>query len=66
MCSSSTPAVAACFRLSDALFVRLREHFSEEQVVELTLRTALCAFFNRFNEALSIEIEEDALTLPLA
>lgn len=53
-------------RVSDALFGRLREHFSEEQVVELTLRTALCAFFNRFNEALGIEIEEDALTLPLA
>ncbi|MBP2229196.1 putative peroxidase-related enzyme [Azospirillum agricola] len=52
-------------RVSDALFAQLREHFSEEQVVELTLRTALCAFFNRFNEALGIEIEEDALALPL-
>ncbi len=49
-------------RVTDALFARLREHFTEEQIVELTLRTALCAFFNRFNESLGIEIEDDALT----
>lgn len=50
-------------RVSDALFARLRAHFSEEQVVELTLRTVLCAFFNRFNESLRIDIEPDALAL---
>lgn len=46
-------------RVSDALFTRLREHFSEAQVVEITLRTALCAFFNRFNESLRIEVEDE-------
>ena len=33
-------------------------HFSEEQIVELTLRTALCGFFNRFNDALQIGMED--------
>ena len=33
----------------------LRLHFSEAQIVELTLRIALTGFFNRFNDALSID-----------
>jgi len=52
-------------RITNALFGQLREHFSEEQVVELTIRTALCSFFKRFNEALHIEVESDVgLELP--
>lgn len=47
-------------RIRDALYQRLRAHFSEAQVVELTLRTTLCGFFNRFNDALQIEEEEEA------
>jgi uncharacterized peroxidase-related enzyme len=46
-------------RIKDSLFNRLRGHFSEAQIVELTLRITLCGFFNRFNSALRIE-EEDA------
>jgi uncharacterized peroxidase-related enzyme len=42
-------------RVSDALFARLRAHFSEAQIVELTLRITLCGFFNRFSEALRID-----------
>ena len=45
-------------RIRDRVFVALRKHFSEEQIVELTLRTALCGFFNRFNDALMIDIED--------
>lgn len=45
-------------RIRDKAFVELRRHFSEEQIVELTLRTALCGFFNRFNDALMIDIED--------
>lgn len=52
-------------RVSDALFEGLRAHFSEAQVVELTVRAALCAFFSRFNEALRIDVEEDVLALEL-
>jgi len=48
-------------RIRDAMFERLRAHFSEAQIVELTLRTALCGFFNRFNDALQIEMEDGVL-----
>jgi AhpD family alkylhydroperoxidase len=47
-------------RLRDRLYDRLREHFSEAQTVELTLRITLCGFFNKFNDALQIEEEEEA------
>jgi len=47
-------------RLRDSIFARLREHFSEAQIVELTLRLTLCGFFNKFNDALGIEEEEEA------
>ena len=42
-------------RIRDAVFERLRRHFSEAQIVELTLRIALAGFFNRFNDALMID-----------
>jgi len=42
-------------RIRDATFARLREHFSEAQIVELTLRIALAGFYNRFNDALQID-----------
>src|SRR5436305_11989488 len=48
-------------RIPASLFARLREHFSEAQIVELTLRITLCGFFNKFNDALQIEEEPEAL-----
>jgi uncharacterized peroxidase-related enzyme len=47
--------------MRDAIFERLGEHFTEEQIVELTLRTALCGFFNRFNDALMIGVEDGVM-----
>jgi alkylhydroperoxidase family enzyme len=47
-------------RIGDALFARLRAQFSEAEIVELTLRIALCGFFNRFNDALQIDDEAAA------
>jgi alkylhydroperoxidase family enzyme len=49
-------------RIPERIFNALRAHFSEAQIVELTLRIALCGFFNRFNDALQIdnELEEAA------
>ena len=47
-------------RIPAALFERLRAHFPEAQIVELTLRITLCGFFNKFNDALGIEEEEEA------
>lgn len=45
--------------MRDAMFERLRARFSEAQIVDLTLRVTLCAFFNRFNEALGVDVEEN-------
>ncbi|MCS3502315.1 alkylhydroperoxidase family enzyme [Bradyrhizobium japonicum] len=42
----------------DEVFVRLRAHFSEAQLVELTWRIALCGAFNRFNDILQLEVEQ--------
>ena len=47
-------------RIPETLFARLRQHFSEAQIVELTLRITLCGFFNKFNDALAIEEEPEA------
>jgi uncharacterized peroxidase-related enzyme len=47
-------------RLPEAMFSRLRRHFTEAQIVELTLRITLCGFFNKFNDALQIEEEPEA------
>jgi uncharacterized peroxidase-related enzyme len=47
-------------RIPEKLFRRLREHFTEAQIVELTLRITLCGFFNRFNDSLLIEEEPEA------
>ena len=45
-------------RTRDEIFVRLKEHFSEGQIVEMTWRTALCGAFNRFNDILQLDIEQ--------
>ena len=47
--------------MRDGIFDRLKQHFSEEQIVELTLRIGLCGFFNRFNDALQIGMEDGVL-----
>ncbi len=47
-------------RVRDAMFERLRQHFTEPQIVELTWRIALCGAFNRFNDVLQLDIEDDA------
>ncbi|MDA0665054.1 MAG: carboxymuconolactone decarboxylase family protein [Proteobacteria bacterium] len=52
--------------IRDRMFDDLRKHFSEEQIVELTLRTALCGFFNRFNDALMIGMEDGVVADMLA
>ena len=44
-------------RIREDMFDALRRHLSEAQIVELTLRIALCGFFNRFNDALQIDNE---------
>lgn len=45
-------------RISADVHQRLRAHFNEAQIVELTTRIALCSFFKRFNEALEVPNED--------
>ena len=42
-------------RVSDELFSRLRQHFTESQIVELTAVVALENFRSKFNVPLGIE-----------
>jgi alkylhydroperoxidase family enzyme len=44
-------------RVDDALFARVRKHFDEAQVVELTAAVALENFRSKFNVALGIEAQ---------
>ncbi|MDX1710700.1 MAG: carboxymuconolactone decarboxylase family protein [Rhodovibrionaceae bacterium] len=53
-------------RVPGAMFENLKRHFSEAQIVELTFRATLCGFFNRFNEAMGIDLGEEALAAGLS
>jgi alkylhydroperoxidase family enzyme len=44
-------------RVDDTLFARLKERFSEAQIVELTAAVALENFRSKFNPALGIEAQ---------
>jgi alkylhydroperoxidase family enzyme len=44
-------------RVSDELFARVRRHFGEAQVVELTAAIALENFRSKFNVALGVEAQ---------
>ena len=44
-------------RVDDAFFARLKEHFSEPQIVELTAAVALENFRSKFNPALGVEAQ---------
>jgi len=44
-------------KVSDELFARVRRHFSEPEVVELTAAVALENFRSKFNVALGIEAQ---------
>lgn len=44
-------------KVDDALFARLKAHFSEPQIVELTAAIALENFRSKFNPALGIEAQ---------
>ena len=50
-------------KVRDAMFDRLRAHFDAAQIVELTWRIALCGAFNRFNDVLQTEIDDNVEVL---
>lgn len=45
--------------ITDGFFDRLRAHFTESEVAELTWRIGLAGAFNRINQALDIDVESD-------
>ena len=51
--SSSVPNL-----VSDEDFARLREHYDEEQIVELLFAVCLAAFFTRWNTTMATDLEE--------
>jgi alkylhydroperoxidase family enzyme len=44
-------------KVDDALFARLKQHYSEAQIVELTAAIALENFRSKFNPALGVEAQ---------
>lgn len=51
-------------RVSDELFARVRAHFTEAQIVELTAAVALENFRSKFNTALGIEAQGFCVVRP--
>lgn len=47
--------------IRDQVFEDLRKHFSEAQIVELTMRVTLTGMFNRINQALQIDMEDGVM-----
>ncbi|HEY1015342.1 MAG TPA: carboxymuconolactone decarboxylase family protein [Herpetosiphonaceae bacterium] len=45
-------------RVGDELWDELKRHFDEGQIIEITAATSLFNMFNRFNDALQMEITE--------
>jgi uncharacterized peroxidase-related enzyme len=53
-------------RITDGFFERLRGHFTEAEIAELTWRIGLAGAFNRINQALDIDIESDLVHMDRA
>ena len=44
-------------KISDAFFAELRGQFDDRQIVDMTMRFALCSAWNKFNDALGLDTE---------
>jgi uncharacterized peroxidase-related enzyme len=44
-------------KIGDALFDEMRRVFNDRQIVDLTMRLALCSAWNKFNDALRLDTE---------
>lgn len=47
--------------VDDALFARLREHWSDDDIVEITGVVALFGFMNRWNDSMATTLEEEPI-----
>lgn len=43
--------------IRDNVFVNLKRHFTDEQIVELTIRVGVCILFNKLNQAFELDME---------
>jgi alkylhydroperoxidase family enzyme len=50
-------------RGDDALFARLKAHFSDQEIVELTMAAAVWNMTNRLNESLHTHLEDHAAAI---
>jgi uncharacterized peroxidase-related enzyme len=49
--------------VTDEMFAKLREHWSDGQIVEIVATIALFGFLNRWNDTFATPIEDDALAV---
>ena len=49
--------------VTDEMFAKLREHWSDGQIVEIVAMIALFGFLNRWNDTLATPIEDEALVV---
>jgi uncharacterized peroxidase-related enzyme len=54
-------AAAVPNAVSDAMFAELRQHWSDEQIVEILGVISLFGFLNRWNDTLATPLEEEAI-----
>ncbi len=48
---------AAPYKIRDAFFDELHQHFTDRQIVDMTMRFALCSAWNKLNDALGLDTE---------
>ncbi|MDE2227757.1 MAG: carboxymuconolactone decarboxylase family protein [Alphaproteobacteria bacterium] len=54
-------AAAVPNAVDDAIFANLKQHWSEEQIVEMLAAVAMYGFLNRWNDTLATELEDAPL-----
>jgi len=47
--------------VTDELFVRMKQHWSEGEIVEITALVAYFGFMNRFNDTMATPLEEEPI-----
>ena len=45
------------YKIADSMFTDLHQYFDDRQIVDLTMRFALCSAWNKFNDALNLDTE---------
>lgn len=47
--------------VSDALFAKMKQHWSENEIVEITAVVALFGFYNRYNDTMATPLEAEPI-----